>query len=279
MDFQPRSSCSAQLLCRCVSVENKFVETDRFFQEPETATFALLLPPPFYPFLARKFVHERRRRALVSSPESAFRFLPRRLESFIFVSVATKFALGSLDPIVQPRQKIGFCDPSPATPEDDFPNGEFGNPLVLRALNHAARARDPAGVRVPSGPFVDILRAWHGHLAYDPALVRAPVAMIRGEWDGLLPDEDARWLFDAFTASPIRRDIKIGRATHLMHLEVMRTALWISGKCPSANCTSTTGPMTSTTRPVFRSFDAMMAPEFSQFCPLGPLTSLPMMLR
>jgi len=134
--------CSAQLLCRCVSVENKFVETDRFFQEPETATFALLLPPQFYPFLARKFVHEHRRRALVSSPESAFRFLPRRLESFIFVGVATKFALGSLDPIVQPRQKIGFCDRFPAKTEDDFPNGEFGNPLVLRALKHAARARD-----------------------------------------------------------------------------------------------------------------------------------------
>ena len=39
-------------------------------------------------------------------------------------------------------------------------------------------------------------------------------------------DEDARWLFDAFTASPIKRDIKISRATHLMHLEAMRYALY-----------------------------------------------------
>ena len=38
---------------------------------------------------------------------------------------------------------------------------------------------------------------------------KAPVALIRGEWDSLLPDEDARWLFDAFTASPIKRDMKI----------------------------------------------------------------------
>ena len=44
--------------------------------------------------------------------------------------------------------------------------------------------------------------------------------------DGLLPDEDARWLFDAFTGAPIKRDIKISRATHLMHLEAMRLALW-----------------------------------------------------
>jgi enamine deaminase RidA (YjgF/YER057c/UK114 family) len=34
---------------------------------------------------------------------------------------------------------------------------------------------------------------------------------------------DAR---NAFTGSPCKRDIKIGRATHLMHLEAMRLALW-----------------------------------------------------
>jgi len=90
----------------------------------------------------------------------------------------------------------------------------------------ASRMQTPIGVKVPLGPFNDILRAWHGDLAYDPAQVRAPIAIIRGEWDGLIPDADARWLFDAFTASPIRRDIKINRATHLMHLELMRPALY-----------------------------------------------------
>jgi len=38
-----------------------------------------------------------------------------------------------------------------------------------------------------------------------------------------LPDGDARWLFDAFNHSPARRDIKISRGTHLMHLETMRS--------------------------------------------------------
>jgi pimeloyl-ACP methyl ester carboxylesterase len=92
--------------------------------------------------------------------------------------------------------------------------------------DNGSRTRNPVGVKVPSGPFNDILRAWHGELSYDPALVQAPVALIRGEWDGIVPDEDARWLFDAFKASPIKRDIKIGRGTHLMHLEVMRAALY-----------------------------------------------------
>jgi hypothetical protein len=52
------------------------------------------------------------------------------------------------------------------------------------------------------------------------------VAIIRGEWDGLIPDEDAHWLFDAFKNSPNKRDIKISRGTHLMHLEEMRYALY-----------------------------------------------------
>jgi hypothetical protein len=39
-------------------------------------------------------------------------------------------------------------------------------------------------------------------------------------------DPDARWLFDALSASPMRRDVKISRATHLMHLEEGRYALY-----------------------------------------------------
>jgi pimeloyl-ACP methyl ester carboxylesterase len=89
-----------------------------------------------------------------------------------------------------------------------------------------SRSRDPAGVKTPLGPFSEIIKAWHGQLGYDPSQVRAPVAIIRGEWDGLILDEDARWLFDAFTQAPAKRDIKIGRGTHLMHLEAMRPALW-----------------------------------------------------
>jgi esterase/lipase len=57
-------------------------------------------------------------------------------------------------------------------------------------------------------------------------LVRSPVAIIRGEWDGLIPNDDADWLFNAFTQSAVKRDIKIKRGTHLMHLEMMRLALW-----------------------------------------------------
>src|SRR5690348_14532801 len=77
-------------------------------------------------------------------------------------------------------------------------------------------------VKAPSGAFQEIYDAWAGEFAYDPGKIRAPVAIIRGEWDGMCHDADARWLFDRLSASPSRRDIKIGRATHLMHLEENR---------------------------------------------------------
>jgi pimeloyl-ACP methyl ester carboxylesterase len=88
------------------------------------------------------------------------------------------------------------------------------------------RMRQPPAVKTPSGAFQDIFDAWAGELAYDPAQIRAPVAVIRGEWDGMCPDADARWLFETLSAAPRRRDIKIARATHLMHLEENRFALY-----------------------------------------------------
>jgi pimeloyl-ACP methyl ester carboxylesterase len=89
-----------------------------------------------------------------------------------------------------------------------------------------SRTRSPASVKVPSGAFQDIFDAWAGKVPYDPSSVRAPVAIIRGEWDAYCTDADAHWLFDALKASPVRRDIKISRGTHLMHLEASRYALY-----------------------------------------------------
>jgi pimeloyl-ACP methyl ester carboxylesterase len=89
-----------------------------------------------------------------------------------------------------------------------------------------SRRRQPPAVQTPSGAFQDIFDAWAGELAYDPGLVRAPVTLIRGEWDGMCSEADARWLFDALRATPNRRIVTISRATHLIHLEESRFALY-----------------------------------------------------
>jgi pimeloyl-ACP methyl ester carboxylesterase len=70
------------------------------------------------------------------------------------------------------------------------------------------------------------LQRGRGKLAYDPGQVRAPVAIIRGEWDSMCRDADARWLFDGLSNSTVKRDVKISRATHLMHLEQSRYAFY-----------------------------------------------------
>jgi pimeloyl-ACP methyl ester carboxylesterase len=87
----------------------------------------------------------------------------------------------------------------------------------------ASRTRQPPAVKTPSGAFQDIFDAWAGTLSYDPGLIRAPVKIIRGEWDSMCTDADTAWLLKAI---PAARDVKIPRATHLMHLEENRYALY-----------------------------------------------------
>jgi len=101
---------------------------------------------------------------------------------------------------------------------------EWG-PLYLET-DSESRTRSPESVKIPNGPTQDIADALAGHLAYDPALIIAPVAIIRGEWDSLVTDDDAHWLFQALKRSVIKRDVKVSKATHLMHLEQSRFALY-----------------------------------------------------
>ncbi len=89
-----------------------------------------------------------------------------------------------------------------------------------------SRRRAPPSVKTPNGPVADIAAAWSGALAYDPAGVKVPVAIVRGEWDSLCTDEDAAWLRSGLAASPETCDIKIAKGTHLMHLEASRAGLY-----------------------------------------------------
>lgn len=63
------------------------------------------------------------------------------------------------------------------------------------------------------------MSAWSGTLAYEPAKITAPIAIVRGEWDSLCKDSDVAWLLSAMTLASEKKDIKISRGTHLMHLE------------------------------------------------------------
>lgn len=81
-------------------------------------------------------------------------------------------------------------------------------------------------MKTPNGPIADIMDAWSGSLAYDPAQIVSPLAIVRGEWDSLCTDADAAWLLAALTSAPEKSDVKIAAATHLMHLEENRGGLY-----------------------------------------------------
>lgn len=118
---------------------------------------------------------------------------------------------------------------------EDVPQGEAGvlleadfpawADLYLKA-DPTSASRTPPSVKTPNGPVADIMGAWSGALAYDPALIRAPVLIVRGEWDSLCKDADVAWLKGALKAAPEVSNVKVPKATHLMHLETGRTALY-----------------------------------------------------
>jgi pimeloyl-ACP methyl ester carboxylesterase len=86
--------------------------------------------------------------------------------------------------------------------------------------------RNPPSVRVPSGPLADIDLAWSGAITYDPALIRAPTLIIRGEWDDVTTNADASRLYSSLRNAPIKRDVVVNRGTHVMHLEESRFQLY-----------------------------------------------------
>lgn len=86
--------------------------------------------------------------------------------------------------------------------------------------------RTPRSAKVPSGPGADIDALWSGESFVDSGLVRQPTLIVRGEWDHVTTDADARRLFDALTGSRDKRDIRISGGNHWLHLQPQRRALW-----------------------------------------------------
>ena len=98
-------------------------------------------------------------------------------------------------------------------------------PAYLASDPDAAR-RTPPAVRIPNGPRADNADAWSGQLAWNPAELLRPLAIVRGAWDSLCTDADASMLLAAATSAPQRGDRKLEAGTHLMHLETGRRVLY-----------------------------------------------------
>lgn len=130
--------------------------------------------------------------------------------------------------VTQEAQRARFAHYVPAGTDPVFDPRHFAlwGPAYL-ASDSTSGTRSPTSVAVPGGPNADIAEAWSGRLPYDPARITAPVLIVRGEWDTVTRDADARWLYDALVRAPLKRDVKISRGTHVMHLEASRRQLYV----------------------------------------------------
>jgi len=124
----------------------------------------------------------------------------------------------------QRKRFYGYVPTGEATVLADSDMALWGPAYLASDADSANRA--PPSVRVPYGPVADIDSMWSGNFAYDPAAIRAPVLIIRGEWDNVTTNEDAHWLYQSLRNAPIKRDVVISRGTHVMHLEASRFQLY-----------------------------------------------------
>ena len=100
----------------------------------------------------------------------------------------------------------------------------WGN-LWLRSDPLAIKSHSTS-VRFPSGPARDLEDLLHNKPYYDPALIKVPVMLIRGEWDSYPDNRDYDSLFGALENSPYKKAVVIEKATHVMHLEKSRYQLY-----------------------------------------------------
>lgn len=123
----------------------------------------------------------------------------------------------------RPRQRSGLPAGEP-TPVDEAELDRWCRAYL--ASDPAAATRSPPAAKVPNGPSADVGACWQGRALVDGACITQPVLIVRGEWDHVTTDDDARRLFRALTASPDRRDVKISGGNHWLHLQPRRVALW-----------------------------------------------------
>ncbi|SHF45661.1 Lysophospholipase, alpha-beta hydrolase superfamily [Pedobacter caeni] len=80
--------------------------------------------------------------------------------------------------------------------------------------------------RFPSGPLQDLEDLLHGRSYYQPADIKTPVLLIRGEWDQYPDAADADLLFSKLEQAPQKKYVVIEKGTHVMHLEKSRHQLY-----------------------------------------------------
>ena len=88
-------------------------------------------------------------------------------------------------------------------------------------------AQTPPVLRVPNGPVIDnIQMRQSGTPPYDPASIRAPILLVKAEWDADTPASMAQGLFPRLVNAQYKQYLEIGEGTHSVLLERNRMQLF-----------------------------------------------------
>jgi pimeloyl-ACP methyl ester carboxylesterase len=109
-----------------------------------------------------------------------------------------------------------------------IPDGWFDAWVAATAATDPwGAAQTPPVLRVPNGPVIDGIRMRQsGALPYDPADIRAPILLVKAEWDADTPASMAQTLFAGLVNAPYKQYLEIGEGTHSVMLERNRMQLF-----------------------------------------------------
>ncbi len=95
-----------------------------------------------------------------------------------------------------------------------------------------ARQQNPPAFRAPNGGIFDVTRYQSGAtIPFSPKDIRAPVLLIKAEWDTVTPSYMAQSLFVELVNAPSKRYVELGEGTHTLQLEKNRMILLREVQC------------------------------------------------
>jgi pimeloyl-ACP methyl ester carboxylesterase len=197
--------------------------------------------------LAVRFILKRQRASRLSLIGDSFGSLvagiyatrsPQTVETLILFAPVTPVSVPQ--PSQEPRPSTRF---HLVTPDDLWqlyaswlPKGEFAGLTQHFFLTSwgskyldsdpTSRQRTPASIMVPAGPDVDSINIAAGRFPYDPRLIQAPTLIIFGEWDSVATEAGGQRLFELLSGTRHKRQIVIGKGTHILQLESNRHILY-----------------------------------------------------
>ena len=125
---------------------------------------------------------------------------------------------------MKPRWLTGVA---PDKQEQLIPRGWFETWVAATlATDPSGSKQTPAVIRVPNGGLVANRSAADWVPPYDPAAIKAPTLLIKGEWDAETPAYMAQTLFPLIANAPVKEYVEIGEGTHSIMLERNRMQLF-----------------------------------------------------